>query len=65
MEPRFYAAFDEGRGVTIGVTGEHAEPVLWFNTVSEFDKFVTMLTKFRGSISIVPNAFLKAFEEDK
>ncbi len=64
VKPRFYAAFDEGRGVVIGVTGERSEPIMWFKSVDEFDRFFSMLRKFRGTISCVPEVFRKAFEED-
>lgn len=63
MEHGFYATFDEGKGIVIGVSGSPSEPFLWFKTVNDFDRFLNMLKKFRGTMVSVPDVFLKAFEE--
>ena len=64
MKPRYFAAYDEGRGIVIGVIMEHSEPVMWFQTVDEFDRFLDVLRKFRRTLPYIPDVFRRAFEEE-
>ncbi|MBI2868923.1 MAG: hypothetical protein HYX96_03765 [Chloroflexi bacterium] len=64
MKPKYFASFDEGRGIVIGVIEERSEPVMWFQNVNEFDRFLAIMKQFRGTLPFVPDAFRRAFEED-
>ncbi len=64
MKPTFYAAFDEGKSIVIGVVGEESTPLIWFESVDEFDRFLSMLTHFRQSLPYLPDVFRKALGDE-
>ena len=63
MKQIFYASFDEGKGVSVGVIGKESEPAMWFENVNEFDRFLNMLRQFRHGLPYVPEVFWGAFED--
>jgi len=64
MKATFYAAFDEGRGIVIGIVREQSKPIIWFEGIDEFDRFLSMLKQFRDTLPYIPDVFRKAFEEE-